>query len=29
MRLISFLVACIGVQISWEGLQILIEQVAH
>ena len=29
MRLISFLVACIGIQISWEGLQILIEQVAH
>jgi multiple antibiotic resistance protein len=29
MRLISFLVTCIGIQISWEGLQILIQQVAH
>ena len=29
MRLISFLVACIGIQISWEGIQILIQQVGH
>lgn len=29
MRLISFLVTCIGIQISWEGLQVLIQQVAH
>jgi multiple antibiotic resistance protein len=29
MRLISFLVACIGIQISWEGLQSLIQQVAR
>lgn len=29
MRLISFLVACIGIQISWEGIQILIQQVVH
>lgn len=27
MRLISFLVTCIGIQISWEGLQILARQV--
>lgn len=29
MRLISFLVACIGIQISWEGVQALIQQVAR
>jgi len=28
MRLISFLVTCIGIQISWEGIQVLIRQVA-
>jgi multiple antibiotic resistance protein len=27
MRLISFLVTCIGIQISWEGLQLLAKQV--
>jgi multiple antibiotic resistance protein len=29
MRLISFLVTCIGIQISWEGLQMLARQVAQ
>jgi len=29
MRLISFLVTCIGIQISWEGLQILARQLDH
>ena len=29
MRLISFLVTCIGIQISWEGIQVLIQQVTH
>jgi len=29
MRLISFLVACIGIQISWEGAQVLLQQVAR
>jgi len=27
MRLISFLVTCIGIQISWEGLELLAKQV--
>jgi multiple antibiotic resistance protein len=27
MRLISFLVACIGAQISWDGVRALLEQV--
>jgi len=29
MRLISFLVTCIGIQISWEGLRILARQLGH
>jgi multiple antibiotic resistance protein len=29
MRLISFLVACIGIQISWEGIQVLLQQVGR
>lgn len=29
MRLISFLVACIGIQISWEGTQVLLQQVTR
>ena len=29
MRLISFLVTCIGIQISWEGLQILAHQLSQ
>jgi multiple antibiotic resistance protein len=29
MRLISFLVTCIGIQISWEGLRILAGQLGH
>jgi multiple antibiotic resistance protein len=29
MRLISFLVACIGMQISWEGIQVLLQQVGR
>lgn len=29
MRLISFLVTCIGIQISWEGLQVLARQIGQ
>jgi multiple antibiotic resistance protein len=29
MRLISFLVTCIGIQISWEGLQVLAHQLSQ